>query len=31
MGNIEFSMALGLILMSLAFTVSIAAYRLQQR
>ena len=31
MGNIEFSMALGLILMSLAFTVSIVAYRLQQR
>jgi tungstate transport system permease protein len=31
MGNIEFSMALGLILMSLAFTVSLVAYRLQQR
>jgi tungstate transport system permease protein len=31
MGNIEFSMALGLILMSLAFTISIVAYRLQQR
>jgi len=31
MGNIEFSMALGLILMSLAFAVSIVAYRLQRR
>lgn len=31
MGNIEFSMALGLILMSLAFTVSLVAFRLQQR
>ena len=31
MGNIEFSMALGLILMTLAFTVSVIAYRLQQR
>ncbi len=31
MGNIEFSMALGLILMTLAFTVSIIAYRLQRR
>ena len=31
MGNIEFSMALGLILMSLAFTVSLVAYRFQQR
>jgi tungstate transport system permease protein len=31
MGNIEFSMALGLILMALAFTISLVAYRLQQR
>lgn len=31
MGNIEFSMALGLILMTLAFSVSIIAYRLQRR
>lgn len=31
MGNIEFSMALGLVLMSIAFTVSLVAYRLQQR
>jgi tungstate transport system permease protein len=31
MGNSEFSMALGLILMSLAFSVSLVAYRLQQR
>jgi ABC-type tungstate transport system substrate-binding protein len=31
MGNIEFSMALGLILMTLAFTVSVVAYRVQRR
>lgn len=31
MGNIEFSMALGLVLMTLAFTVSVVAYRLQRR
>ena len=31
MGNIEFSMALGLILITVAFSVSIIAYRLQRR